>query len=188
MTIRAWLRNPWQTAAVAALAAAGVFSPYALAGAAVLFAVLEIVAGVRKAEGPRWWPSLWPRGAAPITILYDGHCVLCSRSKAKLETWRTASSMRFLALQSPEARALVPAMDEKRYMGAMHVVEEGRVYSAHDGWFRIMRLAPLPLAVPAALTPTWLARPIYAWIARNRYRWFGKACEGGSCQIHPRSK
>ena len=82
MTIRAWLRNPWQTAAVAALALAGVFSPYALAGAAVLFAVLEIVAGVRKAEGPRWWPSLWPRGAAPITILYDGQCVLCSRSKA----------------------------------------------------------------------------------------------------------
>ena len=188
MTIRAWLRNPWQTAAVAALAAAGVFSPYALAAAAVLFAVLEIVAGIRKAEGPRWWPSLWPREAAAITILYDAQCVLCTRSKARLETWRTAGSMRFLALQSPEARALLPGMDERQYMGAMHVVEEGKVYSAHDGWFRIMRLSPLPLALGASLTPSWLARPIYAWVARNRYRWFGKVCEGGSCQIHPKSK
>jgi predicted DCC family thiol-disulfide oxidoreductase YuxK len=188
MTIRAWLRNPWETAAVAALAAAGAFSPYALASAAVLFAVLEIAAGLRKAEGPRWWPSLWPRAAGAITILYDATCVLCTRSKQKLEKWRTSESMRFLALQSPEARALLPGMDEKSYMGAMHVVEEGKVYSAHEGWFRIMRLSPLPLALGAALIPTWLARPFYAWIARNRFRWFGKVCEGGSCQIHPRAK
>jgi predicted DCC family thiol-disulfide oxidoreductase YuxK len=188
MTIRARLRNPWQTAAVAALAVAGIFTPYALATAAFLFAALEIVAGIRKSEGPRWWPSWWPREAAGITILYDSHCVLCTRSKAKLETWRTAGSMRFLALQSPEARSLLPGMDEKQYMGAMHVVEEGQVYSAHEGWYRIMRLAPLPMALGAALLPSRLARPIYAWVARNRYRWFGRVCEGGSCQIHPKSK
>lgn len=188
MTLRAWLRNPWETAAVAALAAAGVFSPAALASAGVLFAVLEIAAGIRKAEGPRWWPSLWPRAAGTITLLYDGTCVLCMRSKERLEKWRTAGSMRFLALQAPEARALLPSMDEKTYMGAMHVVEDGKVYSAHEGWFRILRLAPLPLALGAALTPGWLARTIYAWIARNRYRWFGRVCEGGSCQIHPRAK
>jgi predicted DCC family thiol-disulfide oxidoreductase YuxK len=41
-----------------------------------------------------------------------------------------------------------------------------------------MRLAPLPLALVAALTPTGLARPLYAWIARNRYRWFWKGVRG----------
>ena len=55
--IRAWLRNPWETAAVAALAAAGLVSPVALAAAGLLFAVLEIIAGLRGSEGPRWWPS-----------------------------------------------------------------------------------------------------------------------------------
>ena len=184
--IRAWLRNPVETAAVAALAVAGLRYPAALAAAGVLFASLEIAAGVRKLEGPRWWPSLWPRTDRTLTVLYDGTCVLCSRSKAKLETWRTAGSIRFLTLQSPEARALVPGMDEKAYLGAMHVVEDGRIYSAHEGWYRIMRMAPLPLALMAALTPTFVARPIYAWIARNRYRWFGKVCEGGTCQVHPR--
>jgi predicted DCC family thiol-disulfide oxidoreductase YuxK len=128
------------------------------------------------------------RGHTALTVLYDATCVLCCRSKARLESWRTAGSIRFLALQSPDARALVPDLDEKTYMGAMHVVENGRIYSAHEGWFRIMRLAPLPLALLAALTPTVLARPIYAWIGRNRYRWFGKVCEGGTCQVHPRTK
>lgn len=185
--IRAWLRNPWETAAVAALALGGRFSPWALGAAGVLFAALEIAAGIRRQEGPRWWPSLWPRVEHPLAILYDGTCVLCRRSKERLETWPTAASMRFLALQSPEARALVPGMDEKAYLGAMHVVVDGRVYSAHEGWFRIMRLAPLPLALGAALTPRWFAKPVYAWIARNRYRWFGKVCEGGTCQVHPRA-
>lgn len=186
--IRSWLRNPWETALVAALAIAGIYSPTAVAAAAVLFALLEIAAGVRKLEGPRWWPSLWPRGAGPVTILYDGHCVLCTRSKEQLSRWQTSAAMRFLPLQSPEARALVPDMDEKRYQGAMHVIEGGRVYSAHEGWFRIMRLAPLPLALLAAATPTFIARPVYAWVARNRYRWFGKVCEGGTCQVHAGGK
>ena len=182
--IRSWLRNPWETAAVAVLALAGVHWPALLAAAAVLFAALEVVAGVRKLEGPRWWPSLWPKVQRAVSILYDGHCVLCTRSKGKLEKWRTAPSMRFLELQSPEARALVPEMEEGRYLGAMHVVEDGKVYSAHEGWFRLMRLAPLPLALLALMTPTFIARPLYAWVARNRYRWFGKVCEGGTCQVH----
>jgi predicted DCC family thiol-disulfide oxidoreductase YuxK len=184
--IRAWLRNPGETAAVAALALGGIASPWSLAAAAVLFAALEIVAGVRKQDGPRWWPSLWPRGDRTVTVLYDAHCVLCTRSKEKLEQWETAPSIRFLPLQSPEARAMVPGMDEARYAGAMHVIDGGAVYSAHEGWYRLMSLAPLPLALLSWLTPRFIARPGYAWIARNRYRWFGKVCEGGTCQVHPK--
>src|SRR5262249_34045896 len=157
--IRAWLRNPWQTAMVAALAVAGAWSPWALAAAAVAFAGLEIVAVFRKSEGPRWWPSLWPRTSSTLTILYDGTCVLCASAKGRLEKWRTAGSMKFLTLQSDEARALVPGMDPQTYMGAMHVVEEGKIFSAHEGWYRIMRLSPFPLALAALLTPVWLARP-----------------------------
>src|SRR5579863_8966126 len=96
--IRAWIRNPWEAAAVAALAAAGAFVPTALAAAALLFAALEISAGARGLEGPRWWPSLWPRTDLRLTILYDATCALCARSKAQLEKWPTAGSMRFLPL------------------------------------------------------------------------------------------
>jgi predicted DCC family thiol-disulfide oxidoreductase YuxK len=185
--IRAWLRNPWETAAVAALAVAGIFTPVALVVAAVLFAALEFTAGLRGLDGPRWWPSLWPRGAAPLTVLYDGHCVLCTRSKEKLERWQTAPALRFLPLESPEARALVPEMDEERYLGAMHVIDGGRVFSAHEGWYRLMKLGPLPLSLLAAATPAFIARPVYGWVARNRYRWFGKVCEGSSCRAHSKA-
>ncbi|HLY08640.1 MAG TPA: DCC1-like thiol-disulfide oxidoreductase family protein [Planctomycetota bacterium] len=186
--IRAWLKNPWEAAAVVSLALAGIWFPAALAGAGVLFAVLEIIAGLKKENGPRWWPSFWPRADRTVTVLYDGHCVLCLKSKEKLEHWRTAPRMSFLALQSPDARRLVPEMDEKHYQGSMHVVEEGKIYSAHEGWYRLMTLAPLPLGLLAALTPVFVARPMYAWVARNRFRWFGKVCEGGTCPVHSGGK
>lgn len=183
--IQDWLRNPWETALVAILAAAGALWPASLAAAGLLFAALEIAAGLRSAGGPRWWPSWWPRTERTLTLLYDSNCVLCTRSKKRLEGWRTAPHMRMLALSSPEARALVPGMEETAYLGALHVMQDGRVYSGHEGWFRIMRLAPFPLALLAMVTPRAVARPLYAWVARNRYRWFGKVCDSESCQVHP---
>ena len=182
----AYLANPAQTALFAALVAAGLFRPEALLAAALFFSLAEIAAGIRRSPGPRWLPGAWPRDARPVTILYDATCRLCARSKARLERWKTAAAMRFVPLQSPEARALVPGLQEKEYFGAMHAVEDGRVYSAHEAWFRIMRLAPLGLAWAAWITPRFVARPLYAWVARRRYRWFGRVCEEGTCAVHPR--
>jgi predicted DCC family thiol-disulfide oxidoreductase YuxK len=182
----AYLANPIQTLLFAALVAAGLFRPESLAAAAAFFGLAEIVAGIRRSPGPRWLPGAWPRGSAPQIVLYDATCRLCVGSKARLERWKTSSALRFVPLQSPEARALVPGMKEEEYLGAMHVVEGGRVYSAHEAWFRLMRLAPLWLAWVAWGTPRFLARPLYAWIARRRYRWFGRVCEEGTCAVHPR--
>jgi predicted DCC family thiol-disulfide oxidoreductase YuxK len=121
-----------------------------------------------------------------LTVLYDAECVLCRRSKERVGRWKRASELRFVALQDPEARTLLPGLPEERFRGAMHVVSEGRVESGADGWFRIMAFAPLRLRWLAWITPRWLARPIYGWIARNRHRWFGKAesCDGGPCALH----
>ena len=185
MNLQAYLRNPWQTAAFAALAAAGAWSPVAFVAAAVVFCACEIEAGLRRREGPRWWPAAWPRGEGSLVILYDATCNLCTRSKAHLESWPTARVMRFVPIQSPEAKTLVPNLSEAELMGAMHVVEAGRVYSAEEGWFRIMRWGPLWTAALARLVPRWLARPVYARVARNRYRWFGRTCEGATCTVHP---
>ena len=181
--MRAYLFNPWETAAFGILLIMGVFTPWAVLAAALFFCGAEIVAGVRRREGPRWWPGAWPRDRAKIDVLYDATCVLCARSKARLQTWPTAGRMRFVALQSPEARELVPGLPEEQFMGAMHVVEEGRVYSGADAWFRIMRLSPLWLAWISWIAPRFLAGPIYAFIARNRYHWFGRTCDSGSCPV-----
>jgi predicted DCC family thiol-disulfide oxidoreductase YuxK len=189
--IRAYLANPWQSAVFAALFVVGwiasrTFGPWAFAVAAVFFAACEIEAGLRKREGPRFWPSEWPRKAAPVTVLYDGHCALCAASKRKLEQWATAGSMRFVTIQSPEARVLAPGLSEEKLLGAMHVVENGHVTSGADGWYRLMRLAPLTTAWLAWILPRAVARPLYGWVARNRYRWFGRTCDDGNCAVHAR--
>ena len=185
--IRAYLSNPWQTLALGALLAAGRGTPWAFGAAAVFFAACEIEAGLRRREGPRWWPSEWPRDPSPATVLYDATCGLCVGSKRKLELWATASSLRFVPIQSPEARGFAPGVPEETLMGAMHVVDEGRVHTGAEGWFRLMRRAPLTLAWLAWVTPLAVARPVYGWIARNRDRWFGRVCEGGTCSLHPTS-
>ena len=121
-----------------------------------------------------------------LVILYDSTCVLCARSKARLDSWPTANQMRLVAIQSPEAKEYVPDVPPESLMGQMHVIEEGRVYGGADGWYRIMKVGPLGLAWLAWVTPKWMARPVYGVIARNRYRWFGKIeCEEGTCAIHP---
>jgi predicted DCC family thiol-disulfide oxidoreductase YuxK len=182
----AYLANPFQTAAFLALVVAGFARPESLAVAAAFFCAAEVLAGIRGSPGPRWLPGAWPREAAPLTVLYDGTCRLCAGSKARLERWRTAYAFRFLTLQSEEARALLPGMKPEEYLGAMHAVEGGKVHSAHEAWFRIMRLAPLWVAWLAWITPRFAARPLYAWVARNRTRWFGRtSCVEGGCSVHP---
>ena len=170
------LGNPRETAAVAALALAGIFTPWALAGAGVLLCALEINAGIRGGREPRWWPNRWPGEPRPVKVLYDDTCNLCLASLESLKTWPTAGAMTFVPVRSPEARPLAPGLSEEALMGAMHVVEEGKVTSGADAWFRLMRLGPIEMSWPARFIPRFLARPIYAWIARNRYHWFGRRC------------
>jgi predicted DCC family thiol-disulfide oxidoreductase YuxK len=179
------LRNPAEGLLVAALLALGAARPGFAAGGALLFAVLEIAAGLRRREGPRWLPSIWPVDVPPMTVVYDGTCRLCAASKKRLERWK--APMTFVALQTPEAKTLLPGKSDEELLGQMHVLEEGKVYGGAEGWFRIMRRAPLWSAWIAWITPLFIARPVYGWVARNRYKWFGRTCEGegGACAVHP---
>lgn len=178
------LRNPLETLLTAALLTLGFVDARFAAAGALLFIACEIGAGIRGRRGPRWIPLIWPAGDVPLTIVYDGTCRLCEGSKRKLERWKTAGLFTFITAQSETVRTLLPGTSEAQLLGQMHVLEEGRVYGGADGWFRIMRYAPLWSAWLAWVAPRFLARPLYRWIARNRYHWFGRtACENGSCAI-----
>ncbi len=178
------LRNPLETLAVAVLLALGPAHPAFAASGALLFALAEIAAGLRGRAGPRWCPSAWPVGGEALTVVYDGHCRLCVGSVDRLRRWRTADRLRFVPLQDSAARVLLPGKSDAELQGQMHVVDAGRVYAGAEGWFRLMRLAPLWTAWIAWVTPRFAARQVYARIARNRYRWFGRTCEEGTCALH----
>ena len=179
------LRNKAEVLLVAALLGLGAARPAFAAAGAGLFAVLEIVAGLRRRPGPRWLPSIWPVDPSPMTVVYDATCRLCVGSKNRLARWK--SPLTFVPVQSPEARALLPGKSEEDLLGQMHVLEEGKVYAGAEGWRRILRRGPLWSAWLGWVTPLFLARPVYRWIARHRYAWFGRTCEGegGTCAVHP---
>ena len=185
--MRRWIANPVETLGVLALGLAGLAWAPALAGAALLFAALEIRAGLRNSPDPRWMPDLWPRHPAELTVLYDATCVLCVRSRGALEGWPTAAAFRFVPIQAEEARRLAPGLSPERLAGAMHVLEGGGVWSAERGWSRLVRNGPWPLALLSSLVPAFAAGLLYRWVARNRHRWFGTppptSCDSsGSCE------
>lgn len=179
------MRNPAEAALVGSLLALGAVHPGFAGAGAALFGLLEIAAGLRRSPSPRWLPSWWPVDVPPMTIVYDGTCRLCVGSKKRLERWK--SPFTFVPVQSHEAKALLPGKSEEDLLGQTHVLVDGKVYGGAEGWRRIMRRGPLPAAWLGWVVPLFVARPVYAWIARNRYRWFGRTCEedGGTCAVHP---
>jgi len=108
----------------------------------------------------------------PATILYDADCGFCRWSLAKLLAWDRQGRLRPLALQDPEADALLPGMDDEQKMASWHLVtQDGRVHSAGAAFPPLLRLLPAgrPLAALTAAFPG-LTERAYRWVARNRDR------------------
>lgn len=103
-------------------------------------------------------------------ILYDRDCGFCRRSLAGILDWDRHGRLRPVALQDPEADALLEGMDEERKLASWHLVtDDGAVHSGGAAAGPLLRL--LPGGRPAA----WLADTFprttdraYRWVARNR--------------------
>lgn len=118
----------------------------------------------------------------PPTWLYDGVCILCSGGVRYTLKHERDHSIRFVAIQSREGRALATSHgidpDEPE---SFLFIENGKALAKSDGVLALLEHLDGPARV--LLVGRWLPRPIRDWlydrIARNRYRLFGKktACE-----------
>ncbi len=127
----------------------------------------------------------------PATVIYDGDCGLCTRTKEIAEALDWLGAMRWIPQQSPEAaRFNIPA-EELR--DSVFLVTDRRVT---HGWSAVKGMAlRVPLtyiaaavairrtrwaAVGLALLFSPLAEPAgraaYSWVARNRHRFPGSTC------------
>jgi predicted DCC family thiol-disulfide oxidoreductase YuxK len=113
----------------------------------------------------------------PPVFLFDGVCVLCSRSVAFVLKHERAPLIRFVAIQSAEGRALaethgIDPDDPESFL----FIENGIALPKSAGiaalvghlrapwnWLSAFHVLPLPVR-------DWM----YDRIARNRYRLFGK--------------
>jgi predicted DCC family thiol-disulfide oxidoreductase YuxK len=102
--------------------------------------------------------------------LYDADCGLCRWTLGIVLAWDRRGRLRPVALQDPEANALLGGMDEERKMASWHLVDEaGRVHSAGAGFPALFRLLPggAPLARLAARFPNAADR-LYVAVASRR--------------------
>jgi predicted DCC family thiol-disulfide oxidoreductase YuxK len=119
-------------------------------------------------------------------LLYDSDCGFCRWSVDKVLAWDRRQRLRPLALQDPEADALLPGMDEGQKLGSWHLVtEDGRVFSAGAAAPPLLRLLPggrVPAAVLAAFPA--LTNRAYQLVARNRDR-LGRLVGQSACSVDP---
>jgi predicted DCC family thiol-disulfide oxidoreductase YuxK len=110
-------------------------------------------------------------------IVFDGNCVLCSRSAQFVLRHDRQALFRLAAVQSAAGAALcsrfgVDAVDPE----TMLLVEEGRVLRTSDAALGIARGLGWPWRAVGILriVPRPLRDAVYRLVARNRYRWFGR--------------
>lgn len=107
-------------------------------------------------------------------ILFDGHCVLCSRSVDFLMRKDVLSRYRFGATQSEKGIQLLNSVGLER-PDSVILIRQGLLYKESCAAIRILaglggvwQLCNLFLFVPRPIR-----NMVYRVLAKNRYRWFG---------------
>lgn len=110
-------------------------------------------------------------------IVFDGHCVLCSRWAMFVVRHDPAARFRLLPAQSPLGQSLYIhyGLDTVDYETNI-LLQDGRAWLKSEGSIRMAEGLGFPWSLAAVFRV--LPRPIrdrgYQWIARNRFRLFGR--------------
>jgi predicted DCC family thiol-disulfide oxidoreductase YuxK len=111
-------------------------------------------------------------------ILYDGDCVLCSRSVRFVIKKDPVKYFRFAPLKSDAAQELLKSYGKPvDQFSSVVLIEQGRVLDKSTAALSIAGRLKKPWSLTKVLLilPLNLRDWIYDWIARNRYRWLGKS-------------
>lgn len=114
-----------------------------------------------------------------VIILFDGHCLLCSRWVRRIYRNDAAGIFRFAAQQSAAGQAVLrDAGFGKGLQGGLVVrTAEGRIVTHADAVVYVglgMRQPWRVLARIGGLVPRGVREFVYGLVARHRYRIFGR--------------
>ena len=124
-------------------------------------------------------------------IVFDGVCVLCSRSAAFVLAHDRQKQFRFATLQSATGRALLVRHGlDPEDPDSLLLAHGAAGYANSDAIIRVLMAfgGAWRLVALFRLVPHLLRDRLYRWIARNRYRWFGRreACMVPSPEMQDR--
>ncbi len=111
-------------------------------------------------------------------LVFDGVCVLCSRSMCFIAANDAGRSIQFTAAQSPLGQALFRHYDlDAEAFETVLLIENGCAFGKRDALWGIARHLRFPWRVGAlyGFVPRWLADPAYDLLAGSRYRIFGRS-------------
>ncbi len=115
-------------------------------------------------------------GEHPL-VVFDGECVLCSRSMRLLVRLDRERRFRLTTAQGPLGQALyrhagLPSVGFETYLAVI----DGRILVRSDAIIAIARLLPWPgrAAVLLRILPRPIRDAAYLFVARRRYRLFGR--------------
>lgn len=122
-------------------------------------------------------PAVPPFDDSTPIVVFDGHCVLCSRGVQWMLSRDPDGLTRFAAIQSSIARRLYRhyGLDPDTFDTFM-VIDSGLPQTKWRGVLAAARTLPAPwrqLAALGGLVPTRLGDWIYDIVQRNRIGWFG---------------
>jgi predicted DCC family thiol-disulfide oxidoreductase YuxK len=119
-----------------------------------------------------------PNVRDPSIYLFDGVCILCSASVRFVLRHERGPSVRFVALQSPEGRALAAGHgldpdDPQSFL----LIEQGQTLKASEAVLALCAhlKAPWSWGQILRVVPKAWRDGLYHLVARNRYSWFGRA-------------
>jgi predicted DCC family thiol-disulfide oxidoreductase YuxK len=119
-------------------------------------------------------------------LLYDSDCGFCRWAVDKILAWDHRRRLTAVALQDPDADALLPGVDSDTKMRSWHLVTpDGTVHSGGAGAAPLLRLLPGGRA-PAAFLSAFpgVTGRAYGLVARNRDR-FGRLVGESACAVDP---
>lgn len=110
-------------------------------------------------------------------IFFDGVCNLCNASVRFIIRHDPEKKFRFLSLQDPRVKELLPADDLPQLPGGTFVLlMDNLVFTRSDAALRVARelKGPVRFLSLFRIVPRFIRDALYDFIAKNRYRWFGK--------------
>ena len=119
---------------------------------------------------------------SPPVLVYDGVCLLCSRSVRFVLEHDREARYRFAPMQSEKGRQLLQAhgLDPDSPL-SMLLVEDGHGYTDTIAIARLLRGLPQRrwrwLSMIMLSVPSPIRDAVYRFVARHRYKLFGRSAQ-----------